>query len=280
MYINAISTLKQLWLVVNTIQKCYNNSIKLSDNKGGVHLTEKNGIKHRLMAMSIVLCLTAIPYLTVNATAEQPAPEATEEMQEEAPEEAQNIVVRQEDGQYQLTVSANAKLRVEPTTNSRSKVTIPFGITIVADSRVTNNTGELWYHVSYGGSSGYVRSDMVNEASVAQQESNEEVTVEESAEGENVEGEASQETSETTVNTLPPDEFMEESAIATESEAEAVDETSDTTATAKKNFRLDIVFILFMVVGSILICVSAFVFGKFRGTSDTLRKQMKEKLNQ
>lgn len=121
-----------------------------------------------------------------NSASTQSSSENTEETKENEGEQGDSYTK----GQYKLTFTANSNLRSDPDTSSVSKLVIPFGMTIVSDSKVTNSQGEVWYSATYGNSAGYVREDMVTVEEI------QETTPQESAEETQEPSEETQESAE------------------------------------------------------------------------------------
>ncbi len=99
-------------------------------------------------------------------TRQQEEAEAEEEDAEDDEEEGEGESTS-EKGAYSLKLIKNANMREEPSTDSQSQIVIPFGITISATEKATNDMGETWYLAEYGGYTGYIRGDMADVTTVS-----------------------------------------------------------------------------------------------------------------
>lgn len=207
---------------------------------------------------------------------EQPAPAptsrrtarkrtTTQEQTEEQQENNEENEASTQEGKYTLTLLSNGNMRAEASTDSVSKVVVPFGIKITSDERITNENGEVWYRVSYGGAVGYIREDLVNveESAAEQQETSEED--EESEEGENEEKSSADNSQNALSKTYTPKKSSQETSQTEEKKIENKDLTqesftSDVTIVNRR--KIDAVFLLFMGISALGFILAAITGGK------------------
>ncbi|SFC10909.1 SH3 domain-containing protein [Butyrivibrio sp. YAB3001] len=130
--------------------------------------------------------------------AKQKATENQDEADQEGQEENTDEInePQTEEAAFILTFNKNANIRSEASTSSNKLVVIPYGIKISSPSKVNSGEG-VWYKVTYGGLTGYVREDMVSAEKVENAEKGKE-TEKTLAESESNEGdEATQVKTET-----------------------------------------------------------------------------------
>ncbi len=190
---------------------------------------------------------------------EQPAPTprrttrkrtTTQEQTEEQQENNEENEASTQEGKYTLTLLSNGNMRAEASTDSVSKVVVPFGIKITSDERITNENGEVWYRVSYGGAVGYIREDLVNveESAAEQQETSEED--EESEEGENEEKSSADNSQNALSKTYTPKKSSQETSQTEEKnnveDKDLTQEIVTSEAPIVNRRKIDAVFLLFM----------------------------------
>lgn len=206
---------------------------------------------------------------------EQPAPAptprrtarkrtTTQEQTEEQQENNEENEASTQEGKYTLTLLSNGNMRAEASTDSVSKVVVPFGIKITSDERITNENGEVWYRVSYGGAVGYIREDLVNveESAAEQQETS--VEDEESEEGENEEKSSADNSQNALSKTYTPKKSSQETSQTEEkiADKDLTEEsfTGDVRIISRR--KIDAVFMLFMSVSVLGFILAAITGGK------------------
>ena len=178
-------------------------------------------------------------------------------------------------GSYLLRFIKNANLRTEPLVTASSLVVVPYGISISADSKVVNEESEVWYKVTYAGSSGYVRDDMVEVTDSPDESDNEENT------DENIQTVISEEEKDVAVGVS---ENKNESSDSFSSGYATV-VTDDSTLTGQENNnetegnatevihrKIDFISILFILASAFSFGMSIFTFGIIRFDYRKFRK--------
>lgn len=188
-------------------------------------------------------------------------------------------------GLYTLTLTKNANMRAEPSTEASSRIVIPFGMTLDSNKRVVNGTGEIWYEVTYATLTGYIREDLADIETLASDEPQPEDAEgqEEEVQEENADeavagaaGEASTETAVTPHSVINSDR-NDQSEAASEASLEATQ--TDETVKVKRRKKFDFVVLLFLAVAGIGVALVVAVVNLLRSevkrTRDRLRKQAK-----
>ena len=178
-------------------------------------------------------------------------------------------------GSYLLRFIKNANLRTEPLVTASSLLVVPYGISISSDSKVVNEESEVWYKVTYAGSSGYVREDMVEVSYSPDESDNEENT------DENIQTEISEEAKGVTVDTSAgqnenSESFSTASAIVATNESTLAEqennyETEDN-ATEVNHRKIDLISILFILASAFSFGMAVFTLGIIRFNYRKFRK--------
>ena len=140
---------------------------------------------------------------------------------------------------------------------------------IESDTRVTNEEGEVWYRITYAGTSGYIREDMVTVVDVPVETPTEENLEENTEEAGAVEEQTQEVTTASTEMTSTP------GVTTIDNQAEADDYSSpvasgdsgsllsgQTEVPSRRGF--DIILLLFGVVALLFFSLAFFTYSKMR----------------
>lgn len=196
-------------------------------------------------------------------TANRAAEEASEEPVETGP--------TTEEGKYILLMLKNANLRSEPSTSGKSLVVVPSGIKLTGISKTTNEAGDVWYQLSYAGTTGYVREDMVNveavnednteqdaEEDIGEEEENTEATAEE----ENEEREYTELTSEAIDNTKTSESTSDVTTGVTGIQIASY--TAEENEEVQSVRKMDGYMLLFITLATVSFCLACYIFLRIR----------------
>ena len=208
-----------------------------------------------------------------------------EEIQEDTQEDEQEKptqVVSSEEGIYNLTFLANANMRSEPTTDSKSVIIIPFGVDLASDQKITTTKGEIWYAVTYSGMGGYVSSDVADVETIYINNEDEEAEAQEGVEVSIQELPKENTSVNTFENSSSESQTTTQSAETTVSDASNM-AGSDLTKTSEIKYdanepsvirKVDFIFVVFLLVAIVGIVLSFIVFGRLRHEYVRYRKQI------
>ncbi len=204
---------------------------------------------------------------TSRVTTQQQQQDQEEENEEESEDEEGESTT--ESGKYTLTLNKNANVREGASTGSNSKIVAPFGLKLSSNEKVTNEIGETWYQVEYGGYTGYIRGDMAD-------------VIEESTPEEDEEGEEAQEEDEAEIEEAAEEITTMPVAVNTMHIPKSVDKAtsskvttysySDTGEKVESRKGVDLVFILFVGVAVIGCFLSFLMYTSMRAEYKRYKK--------
>ena len=187
---------------------------------------------------------------------------AEEKVEEEAGEEEDSDLSAQS-GKYILELLSYANIRKEPSISSESLIVAPFGIKLNSDERTTNESGETWYKLTYGGATGYIREDILE----VTEERQEEDVSEETGDEENAEepldesSDGGEQTQETAIDSLSIPKTVPTTRVEPKGEDTAaasftsVEEMQLHKSQTKQTLKIDAIFFMFMgltIIGGLL----------------------------
>ncbi len=206
--------------------------------------------------------------------------ETAEEQPQETDEQEENRIADSEEGVYTLTILANANMRSEPTTDSKSVVIIPFGVDLSSGQRITNTSGETWYAISYSGMSGYISADVVDVEATYINDTEETEGIQE---GEEAAAQEQQPEAVTAQANASPSDTKTTSQVAgakTSGAASAGSSVLATTPETKSNTdkpvtrKVDFIFLIFLSVVIVGLVITFIIFGRLRHEYVRYRKQI------